>query len=49
MLPIDEVGDAVARLAQDLGTGAWQERNRALLAMDQADVGLRIVVGDATR
>jgi SAM-dependent methyltransferase len=36
--------EAMERLAADLASGAWQERNRALTAADACDVGLRIVV-----
>jgi SAM-dependent methyltransferase len=32
------------RLAADLGSGAWDERNGALRELDELDVGLRLVV-----
>jgi SAM-dependent methyltransferase len=35
----------VAALASDLGSGAWKDRNRDLLALEQADVGARLLVG----
>lgn len=41
-----EHGDAIARLAHDLGTGAWHERHQDLLRRDALDVGLRIVVAE---
>jgi SAM-dependent methyltransferase len=38
--------DAIARLAEDLETGAWRERHEQLLQQDALDVGLRIVVAE---
>jgi SAM-dependent methyltransferase len=35
---------AVARLREDLRTGAWHERNRELLGLDEIDVGIRLIV-----
>jgi SAM-dependent methyltransferase len=32
------------RLRRDLETGAWEERNRALLGLDELDAGYRLVV-----
>jgi hypothetical protein len=32
------------RLAADLGSGAWDERNGALREREELDVGLRLVV-----
>lgn len=37
---------AIARLAEDLASGAWQERHHALTTADALDVGLRIVVAE---
>jgi hypothetical protein len=34
----------VAALAADLESGAWRERNRLLLELDQADVGARLLI-----
>ena len=34
----------VARLAADLESGAWAERNADILALDALDVGCRILV-----
>jgi hypothetical protein len=31
----------VARLQHDLRTGAWHERNRDILALDEIDLGYR--------
>jgi SAM-dependent methyltransferase len=39
--PVDR---AVARLAEDLRSGAWHERNRELLGLDEIDLGYRLVV-----
>ena len=35
---------AVTRLGADLESGAWEERNRDLLALDAADLGARLLV-----
>lgn len=35
---------AVRRLGEDLASGRWAERNRDLLALDAADLGLRILI-----
>ena len=40
---IDNVEDALARLASDLDTGAWAERYSDLLSLDACDVGYRLV------
>ena len=45
-LPLDHVAAAVERLANHLETGAWAERHEALMTMDAADVGLRLVIAD---
>lgn len=37
---------AIARLADDLATGAWQARHERLLQQDALDVGVRIVVAE---
>jgi hypothetical protein len=34
----------VRRLGADLASGRWAERNRDLLALDAADLGLRLLV-----
>ncbi len=36
---------AVAALADDLDSGAWVERNRALLELEEAELGARLLVG----
>jgi len=36
---------AVRRLRDDLATGRWAERNRELLALEAAELGLRLLVG----
>jgi SAM-dependent methyltransferase len=45
-LPADEVDAAIDQLATDLENGAWSERHRALLRMDEVDVGLRLVIAE---
>jgi DNA-binding transcriptional MerR regulator len=35
---------AVTRLREDLSSGRWSERNRDLLALDTAELGLRLIV-----
>ncbi|MGI8663997.1 MAG: hypothetical protein ACR2LQ_12435 [Acidimicrobiales bacterium] len=47
-LPISVVDDAMARLADDLATGAWHNAHRDLLTLDEIDAGYRIVVADPT-
>jgi uncharacterized protein YndB with AHSA1/START domain len=44
LLPDDEVERAVAALATDLDSGAWQERHADLLGLDALDLGYRLVV-----
>lgn len=41
-----EHDDAIARLADDLGTGAWHARHERLLEQETLDAGLRIVVAE---
>jgi SAM-dependent methyltransferase len=36
---------AVASLSRELASGAWRERNAALVDLDEADVGARLLVG----
>ncbi|MCL4671924.1 MAG: methyltransferase domain-containing protein [Sphingomonadaceae bacterium] len=43
---IDGVEDGARRLEADLESGAWTERNAALLEADSADMGYRLVVAD---
>lgn len=38
-----DVEPGLAKLRADLSSGLWAERNRALLAMDELDVGYRVV------
>ncbi len=42
-LPDDEVRAGMGRLAEDLATGAWQDRHHDLLALDELDAGYRLV------
>jgi SAM-dependent methyltransferase len=37
---------AVRRLRDDLASGRWAERNRELIDLDEADLGLRLLVAD---
>lgn len=39
----EAVAAGLARLEADLASGAWQERNRALLELDELDVGYRLL------
>jgi hypothetical protein len=43
---VDEtrLAPGLARLARDLESGAWAERNRDLLTRDAVDFGYRLVV-----
>jgi hypothetical protein len=43
-LPEPVVDRALARLRDDLDSGDWQRRYGSLLALDELDVGLRLVV-----
>jgi SAM-dependent methyltransferase len=43
-LPEDVVGPAMARLADDLASGAWHARHHDLLDRDELDAGYRLVV-----
>jgi hypothetical protein len=36
---------AVQSLRADLDSGRWADRNRDLLALDTADIGLRLLIG----
>jgi len=44
LLPEEVVRRAVDRLADDLATGAWQERYAGLLGLSEVDLGYRLVV-----
>lgn len=46
-LPDDLVAERMERLAADLASGAWHERNADLLALDEVDAGYRLVVTGA--
>jgi SAM-dependent methyltransferase len=43
-LPRSEVHECVARLAHDLASGAWHARHGHLLALDELDLGYRLLV-----
>lgn len=47
-LPADEVATAIERLARDIDDGSWDERYAHLRDKSELDVGLRLVVADAT-
>lgn len=42
-----EIEEALERLAADLASGEWQRRNERLLALDELDLGYRLVVSQA--
>ena len=44
LLPPVDIEPGMRRLADDLETGAWHERYRHLLDLDEFDAGYRIVV-----
>ena len=46
LLDAAEVERAVACLAADLDSGAWQRRNAELLDLDELDLGYRLVVAE---
>jgi SAM-dependent methyltransferase len=48
LLDPGEVEEAVVRLAADLDCGEWERRNRALLDLDELDLGYRLVVAERT-
>jgi hypothetical protein len=39
-----EMKRAVGRLREDLSSGRWAERNRDLVALDAAELGLRLLI-----
>jgi SAM-dependent methyltransferase len=41
-----ELGDGLAALAADLESGRWQERHRALSALDRLDAGYRLIISE---
>jgi SAM-dependent methyltransferase len=45
-LAVDHVEDAIARLAADLDSGGWHERNADLLAEEEHDFGYRILIAE---
>jgi SAM-dependent methyltransferase len=45
-LPADEVDRGLGRLADDIESGAWQERNRDLQDLEEIDLGYRLIVAD---
>lgn len=46
LLPDELVAVRMARLADDLESGAWHERNRDLLDLDEVDAGYRLVIAE---
>ncbi len=44
LLAKPEVDEALRQLRQDLDSGAWRARHRRLLAMDELDLGYRLVI-----
>jgi hypothetical protein len=43
-IPQAEVHEMVRRLRDDLASGAWHERNAAILDRDELDLGYRLIV-----
>ncbi|MGN6693807.1 MAG: class I SAM-dependent methyltransferase [Aquihabitans sp.] len=46
LLPDDLVAERMERLAADLASGSWHERNADLLALDEVDAGYRLVIAE---
>jgi SAM-dependent methyltransferase len=46
LLPEADVADAMARLRADLDSGEWERRHGALLALDELDLGYRLVIAE---
>ncbi len=44
--PAEHVRAGLARLADDLRSGAWAERHRDLLGLTEVDIGYRLLVAD---
>ena len=44
--PADQVDAGLARLEEDLRSGAWAERHRDLLGLDELDLGYRLLVSE---
>jgi hypothetical protein len=42
----EAIAPGLSRLADDLATGRWHDRHADLLALDQADVGYRLIVAE---
>lgn len=47
LLPDDLVSERMERLAADLASGAWHERNADLLDLDEIDAGYRLIIAEA--
>jgi hypothetical protein len=43
-LPEPVVDRALARLREDLDSGEWQQRYSTILAQEELDVGLRLII-----
>ncbi|MEA2289183.1 MAG: hypothetical protein QOD55_1180 [Solirubrobacteraceae bacterium] len=46
LLPAADVATAVARLRADLQSGEWERRNADILALEELDLGYRVVVAE---
>lgn len=46
VLAPDVLEPGLARLRDDLASGAWQERHADLLALDEVDLGYRLIIKD---
>ena len=45
-MPAADVDDAMTRLRADIESGAWAEMTADILAVDELDLGYRIVVSE---
>ncbi|MDH3646574.1 MAG: methyltransferase domain-containing protein [Gammaproteobacteria bacterium] len=43
---IEDLDDPISRLRNDLESGAWEERNKEILAQNSLDIGYRIVTAE---
>lgn len=43
--PLTQIAEGLARLDQDLRTGAWAERHHELLSLAESDLGYRLLIG----
>ena len=46
LMPAAECDDGLHRLAEDLASGAWAQKHRDLLKVDEMDLGYRLIVSE---